>query len=148
MADRGAVKGALPQHHLETVVFGRVVGAGDHDPAIEAESTNGEIEHRRRAAPDPQHIEAAVAQPLDNRRLEFRRAQPPVIADGGPAATGLLHHGPEATPYGIGIPRGKGAPDDAADVVFADRGGVEAMRILCHSAPIPDLPSQGRPMLL
>ena len=43
--DRRAVEGPLAHHHLEAVVVGRVVGAGDHDAAVEGQRAYGEIEH-------------------------------------------------------------------------------------------------------
>ena len=54
-----AEEGAVLQHHLEAVVIGRVVAAGDHDAAVDVEHGLGIIKHRRRPEADADHVDAA-----------------------------------------------------------------------------------------
>ena len=69
------------EHHLEAVIIGRIVAAGDHDAAVDVELGLGIIEHRRRPEADPDDVDAALGQARDQRRLQRRRAFAPVAAD-------------------------------------------------------------------
>ena len=93
-----AEEGAAAEHHLEAVIVGRIVAAGDHDAAVDVELGLGIIEHRRRPEPDPDDVGAARGQASDQRRLEPRRAFPPVAADRDAGAAAAPHQGAEARP--------------------------------------------------
>ena len=60
-----AIEGPPPEHHLDAVVRGWIVGARDHQAAVALALVDGEIEHRRRADADAQRRRAAAAQPRD-----------------------------------------------------------------------------------
>ena len=122
-----AEEGAAEEHHLEAVIVGRIVAAGDHDAAVHGQLGLGEIEHRRRPEPDPHHIDAAFGQAADQRRLQLRRAGAAVAADRDRAAAGAPDQGAEAAPDRLGIVRPQGFADHAADVIFAQGRRVESM---------------------
>ena len=83
---------ALAQHHLEAVVVRRVVGAGDLQAAVGVEVMDREIEHRRRPAADPEHVDAAGAKAVAERLGELGRAEAAVEAEAGPPAAGGAKH--------------------------------------------------------
>src|SRR6185312_4431429 len=125
LQDLLAIEGAAPEHDLEAVIVRRIVRAGDLDAGIGLELVHGEIEHRRRAEPDAQHLEAAGAEPADQRLLERRRAQPTVIADGDAAAALLAKNGAEGPADGARVPLAQRLADHAAHVELAKRGGIQ-----------------------
>ena len=55
-------KARPPKHHLEAVIVGRIVAAGDHDAAVHVELGLGIIEHRRRPEADADDVDAAFGQ--------------------------------------------------------------------------------------
>ena len=67
-----AVDRTLAQHHLDAVVVRRVVRAGDHDAGRRLAVAGGEIQHRRGAEPDPQHMQAAGDQTLHHGGFQLR----------------------------------------------------------------------------
>ena len=123
-----AEEGLAPKHHLEAVVVGGIVGPGDHDGAVGLLGGGGVVEHRRRPAADPQCLDPAGLQAVDQRLFKFRAGQPAIVADRDPLAAALGNDRAENPSDGKGIGRVQGAPDDAADVVFAQNGRVEAVR--------------------
>ena len=72
----------MPQHHLEAVIIGRIVAAGDHDAAVDVELGLGIIEHRRRPEADPDDVDAArgrgprPAPPRGPASFRARRGRP------------------------------------------------------------------------
>ena len=127
LLDRRAVERLPADHHLEAVVVGRVVAARHHHRAVRLLVIGGEIQHRRRAEPDAHHLEPAGAQPGHQLPLEFRGMQAAVIADGHARAAAAHHDGTEAAADGEGILRLQRFAHDAADVVFAQDRGIEAV---------------------
>ena len=113
------------QHHLEAVVVGRVMAAGDHDAAVDLQRRLGVIEHRRRPQADPHHVDAALRQALDQRRFELDRGDATVAAHRHAGAAGAAHDRAEAAADRGRIRRAQGFADHPADVIFAQRGGVE-----------------------
>ena len=123
-------------HHLEAVVVGRVVRAGDHDARVEAQLVHGEIEHRRRPETDAGHIDAGRGKPPHQRRLEAGRAQPAVMAHRCAPPSGPRQHGAESAAERQRIRLRQGLADNAARVVFPEETRVENMP--GHSArPLP-----------
>ena len=62
LLDVRAEEGAAAEHHLEAVIVGRIVAAGDHDAAVHVELGLGIIEHRRRPEADPDDVDAALGE--------------------------------------------------------------------------------------
>ncbi len=127
LLDALAVERLLAPHHLEAVVIGRVVRAGDLDAAVGVQLMHREVQHRRRAAADLQHHGAGIDQAAADRVGQLGRAQAAVIADADPALRGRQGGGVGAA-KGVGIGREQGLADDAAHVVFAQDGRVETVR--------------------
>jgi hypothetical protein len=125
--DLRAVERLAGEHHLEAVVVRRVVAAGDHRGAVRLQRVVGEIQHRRRHQPDADHFQPAGPQPGDQLRLQVGRGQAPVIADRHRLAPGPDQHRAEAAADRERILRRERLADDAADVVFAQYGGVEVV---------------------
>ena len=67
-----AVQRAFAHHHLESVFIGRVVAAGDLNPAVEVEVVYGEIQEGRRADPDIDHVQACLVQPYAKGLVKAR----------------------------------------------------------------------------
>ena len=114
------------EHHLEAVVVGGIVAAGDLDAAVHLLGRGlGVVEHRRRPHADPAHVAAARGEPFDQRVLEHRRADPAVVADRHQLAAGAPQQGAEAAPDRARVVGAERFADDPADVVFAQDGGME-----------------------
>jgi len=79
--------------HLEAVVIGRVVAAGDGDAASAAEVVGREIGHRRGDHADVDHVDAARADAGSERAGELGPRQPAVAADDDRAAPLLAREG-------------------------------------------------------
>ena len=131
LLDVGAEKGVAAERHLEAVIVGRIVAAGDHDAAGDVELGGGEIEHRRRPEADLHHIHAAFGEAADQRGLHERRAFAAVAADRDARAAGAARERAEAAPERMGVVRPERFPDDPANVIFAKRGRVELVRHQC-----------------
>ena len=67
-------------HHLEAVVVGRVVAAGDHHAAAGAEVLGGEVRHRRGDHAEVDHVRAGTRA---GRRSALRRARDRTVARRG-----------------------------------------------------------------
>ena len=59
LLDGFAVNGGGPRDHLESVEFGRIVAARDHDGSIGLQMEYGVIEHRRGNHPEVRDLAAA-----------------------------------------------------------------------------------------
>jgi len=115
---RGAVD-AGSEHHLEAVVFRRIVRARHHDAGGRLEPINSEIEHRRRAQPDPVDLEPAGRKSVAQAPLQLGRRQPAVVAGAHVRAALARHDRAEGPADGEGGVGGQRLADDAPDVVFA-----------------------------
>ena len=71
-------------YQLEAILIAGIMAAGYLNAAIDLARHFGEIEHGRRAKADAQHVDAAGGQPVDQRSLQHRGTEPPVIADRDP----------------------------------------------------------------
>ena len=80
-------------HDLHPGVLLRVVRGGDHDPAVEAERADREVDHLRPDEPDVDHVGARLGRALDQRRRHRRRGEPRVAPDGDPLRRELLDVG-------------------------------------------------------
>jgi len=63
--DIGTEERGLATHQLEAVMGRRIVRAGDHDRTVCLPRHRRVVQHRRGAASDPQHAQAAGTQALD-----------------------------------------------------------------------------------
>ena len=70
--DRFAVDRLASQHHLETIVVGRIVTARDHDAGACIEHVGTEVDHRRCHDAQVDHVDACCLQALRQRRRQFR----------------------------------------------------------------------------
>ena len=60
------------QHHLESVMIRRVVGASNHDTATSLQMVDSKIEHGCGASPYPFYRHSGLTQPFHYRRLQFQ----------------------------------------------------------------------------
>jgi hypothetical protein len=120
-------EGTAAHDHLEAVIIAGIVAAGDLDAAIDIELGFGEIEHWGRANADPDNIQSRLGEAAHQLRLERRGMSAPVAAQCRPAAAAPAEQRAEGPSDRIGIGFGQRFPDDAADVVFAQRSRVETM---------------------
>jgi len=98
------VQRVAADHHLQTVVVGRVVAAGDLHAGAGVEMEGGVVEHRRRRQADVDDLAAGGLQPLGEVLGQLGARQAPVAAD---------HH----TPLAAGLAgRAEGAADLAHDL--------------------------------
>ena len=141
LLDLRAVEGLLADHHLEAVVVGRVMAAGHHRRAIGFQGIGREIEHWCRAKPNPHDFQPASTQARHELCFHFGRMEPAIIAnrDARPAAT--ADNAAKAAANGKGVFRIEGFADNAANIIFAKHGWIEAVIESGHGAG-----SQGRPM--
>ena len=123
-----AEEGRLLEGHLEAVVVGRIVGAGHHHAAVDRQGMGRVVEHRRRAAADPPHVDTGRRQALDQRRLQFGRREASVVADRRRRPAAPPDNGAEGPAQRLGVLRREGLADDPADVVVAQDRGVETVR--------------------
>ncbi len=118
---------AAVEEHLEPVIVGRVVAAGDLDPALHIEDVGRVIEHRARADADPDDVEPALHQPVDECAFQLGRVQAAVPSDGDPASAFVGGEASEASPERPGVFFRESLSDDSADVIFAQDGSVECV---------------------
>ena len=128
-----AKAGFLAQHHLEAVVIGRVMRAGDHDAPVRVQLVHGIIKHRRGAQANAVHGKPAFCQPVAQSLLQLGRRQPPVIAGTDAVATGAAYPRAECPAQCKRILNPQRLADDAADVIFSQNTGVEFM----HEGTLP-----------
>ena len=120
--DGVAVERLARDHHLQAVVFGRIMAACDRHTRTGAELVGGVVDDRRGHHPDVDRIETRPVDALGQGGDQRRPGEPAVAADhdrlhpllaGGQAErrTDLAHHG-----------LGQGLAHDAADVVRLEDG--------------------------
>jgi hypothetical protein len=78
---------------LHPVVVPGVVRSGDHDPAVQLEFADGEIEHLGADHPDVRNLGAAVGRPAHHGRGHRGRGDPHVAPDGDTPGLELLDVG-------------------------------------------------------
>ena len=91
---RVAAHGQRPAaHDLHAGVLLRVVRRGDHDPAVELEVTDREIDHLGTDKADVEHLATRAGRPVDDRLGHRRRRDSHVAADGDASGAELLDVG-------------------------------------------------------
>ena len=122
VADVLAVQRGAAQHHLQAVVFGRVVAAGDGHARATAGQHRGEVHQRRGHHADVDHVHPGGTQPGRQRSRQRRARQPAVTAH---------HHLADAPGSCLGAQRQADGRDglfrqcgldDAADVIGLEDG--------------------------
>ena len=118
---------------LESVVFCRIVTAGDHDAAVDRQLKEGEIDQRGRTDPDIDHVHAARQQSLDQGIEQARRTQPAISADRNGLHTSIFDIGAVGPPDLLCNRFRQFLADDAAEVVFAKESHAvpQSMFLLC-----------------
>ena len=101
------------QHDLQAVVVGRVVAAGDHDPAAGLQVLRREVEHGARYPPDVDDVPPALAQSFDQRRAQLRAGVPPVAAHDQRLSAPVVRLGADRCADPPNDVRGQGIADDA-----------------------------------
>ena len=136
--DLAAEDAARGEHHLEAVVVRRIVRAGHHDAAVGWELADGVVEQGRRPPADARDPHAGGNQSVHQGGLQFRRGQPAIVADGDVAAARLGDLGAEGAAQRHGVFGGEGLSEDAANVVLAEEGRVEAVGRHAALTPLVD----------
>ena len=117
-----AVQRGAAQHHLQAVVLGRVVAAGDGHARATASQHRGEVHQRRGHHADVDHVHPGGTQPGRQRSRQRRARQPAVTAH---------HHLANAPGSCLGAQRQADGRDglfrqcgldDAADVIGLEDG--------------------------
>ncbi len=112
-----AVQRLAGDHHLQAVVFGGVVAAGDLDAGAGSQEVRGEVEDRRGDHADVDHADAGRADAFDQGRRQLRAGEATVAADDHlchAALSGGRTHRRADRAHGLDGERGV---DHAADVV-------------------------------
>lgn len=113
------------------------MAAGDLDAAIDIGIASlCIIEHRGRAHADAHHVASARRQPFHQRMFQHGRADPAIIANGNRIAACLAQHGAEGAANGAGIICAQSFTNNAANVIFAQNGGIEIMRHFGNSGDL------------
>ncbi len=112
-------------HHLQAVVVGRVVAAGDRDAGVAAEFVGGEVGDRGRHAADVDGVHAGGADAVHQRAGQFGAGQAAVAADGDrflALLDGQRAEGVADLAHDVG---GQGLVDDATNIVGLENFGGE-----------------------
>src|SRR5690349_22757415 len=98
-----------------------IVATGDHDPAVDGKLRLGIIEHGSGPEADPDDVDPARPQSLDQGRLKPRRTLPAVAADRDDRAAGAADEGPEGPADGLSVLFAQRLSVDSPDIIFAQR---------------------------
>ncbi|EXI69840.1 MAG: hypothetical protein AW08_00333 [Candidatus Accumulibacter adjunctus] len=115
--DRLAGQRLAGDDHLQSVVVGRVVAAGDGDATLAAEFVRREVDHRCRHAADVDGVDAGHADAGHQGLRQLRSGQAPVTADGDRSLAAFDRQGTESMADAADDGGCQRAADDAADVV-------------------------------
>ena len=108
------------EHHLEAVIIGGIVAAGDHDAALDLiQYRFGIIKHRSGAHSDRNGIDSGIIETPDKRRFQHRRTGPPIISGGHRAAAIACNQRPETATNRISVILAQRFSDNPANVIFA-----------------------------
>ena len=125
--DRLAVQRACAADAFESVVFGRIVAAGDHDGAVGVQVLRRMIEHRRGDRADVGDVATGGQQSFEQRIAQARGAEPAIAAD-----VDLWLHLRDGADRCPGRARAARRQElrssdirDAADIVLAENGRLE-----------------------
>ena len=115
------------QQQLEAVLVRRVMRARHHDAAIELRAVHGEIHLGSRAHPHTPDVCPGCHESVDQRVFEGFGGEPAIPAYRDfPLAT-RARYGGVGNAESIGVTFGYLPPHDSADVVSANRGGIDAI---------------------
>ena len=115
--DGVAVDRLSGQHHLEAIVVGRIVAAGDHDAGLGVQHVGAEIHHGRGDDAEVDHVDAGVLQTLRQGAGQFGAGEPAILADDD-SAFALPDDGAAESVADLARDRCvERLADDAADVV-------------------------------
>ena len=103
------------------------MAAGDLDAAVDVEIVSRKIKHWRRAHAGQHHVGPAFGQAADQRRFEHSAVRAAVATHGYAPGPFVERKRRKGASERIGVRFGQCVADDAADVVFAEDGGVETM---------------------
>ncbi len=115
--DSLAGKGFAAKHHLEAVVFRRVVTAGDGDAGIGAEIKRREVEHRCRHAADIDHVATGTGDAARERGDDVGTGEAAVAAYCHLSAATLERLAADGVADTFDDRRRQRLADDAADIV-------------------------------
>jgi hypothetical protein len=104
---------------LEPVVLGWVVGGGEHDATVGAQSVDGVVEHRRADQPQVDHVRSLVPHALHQRREQIRGAAPRIPSQGESRRLQVLRGGSPDPPGQAGVEL---VGNHTADVVGLEDG--------------------------
>ena len=111
-------------HHLEAVIVGRIMAAGDGDAALRGELVRGEIAHRRGDHADVDDMGTARPDSVAQRASELGARIPPIARDDDRVAPALLRQRSERLPDSMDDRRRQRLADNPANVVsLEDVGG-------------------------
>ncbi len=127
LLDRRPIERLALQHHLEAVVVGRVVAAGDHHRPVIGTDGGVEIEHRGGTEADQCDLTPRGEQPGGEHFEEGGRGEPPVIAHHHPAPAAFADQAPKDETERRGILLLQRLADDPPHIVFAEQGGGETV---------------------
>jgi hypothetical protein len=115
--DRLSRQGVTRHHHLEPVVVGRVVAAGDHHARLRAQMMRCEVGHRRGDHAHVDHVGPRRANAVGQRCAQLGAGEATVATDHDRVAAALLRERPQRLSDRADDGRRQRAADDAADVV-------------------------------
>ena len=123
-----AVQRLAAQHHLQAVVLGRVVAAGDLHARLRAQVVGGEVQHRRGHHANVDHGGPGGADAFIQRIAQARPGQPAVATDRDPRHAARYRLRAEGSADRANRVDRQRAIDNAADVVGLEDAGVDGGR--------------------
>ena len=138
-----AKDGLGSQRHLETVVFGRVVARGDHQPAVGLEVVEGKVEDRRRANSEIDDPRSRLDQSFCERVADPRRTKAAVTADNGRRSLVLLQVCAIAPADFFNIGHIEIAVYDPAHVILSEYFLFHSIRLRLERSPEPNVACTG-----
>ena len=112
-------------HHLETVVFGRIVRTGDGHARARSVIICCEIKDGGRRHADVDHVDARREDALDQRIGQTFARESSVASDAERLDVGLTGHGTEHSAYGANDFGRQRHVDNPADVVRLENGCIQ-----------------------
>ena len=122
-----AVDRIAADHHLQAVVLGRIVAAGDRHAGTGAELEGAVIDDRRGDHADVDDVDTGVTQALGERRRERGPGEPAIAADHRLVAAGGANPGAHRQTDRAHHVGAEVAIDDAADVVGLEDAAIEVV---------------------
>ncbi len=123
--DVGAGQGGAADDHLQAVVVGRVVAAGEHDAGAGAQGVGGVIQHRGRYHAEVGDVAPGLAQATDQGLDELRPGQAAVARHVDVLLAARLGLGAQGAADPVHGVDGQRLVDDATDIVGLEDGGID-----------------------